>query len=379
MKVWCVMLAILWTTIKVLVYFIILILMLILFLPNTYDVYLEKWDRVVVRANMRILALVKVDYKEHRLTVSTFGKVFFERPKSDKPEDKPNKNKADKAKPDKDKADKDNGDIKVTKLATIEIEQQPKVSEELAEYELKLSQLKLDSDDDLELEDVDKQLDEVNDVLEDVDEQLDDKVNDRLSLDKLSANSVSSNLLVDEWHIDFGSMFNLDAEFTQVFDDSWVDKLKDEFDNFDRKPQPYIVDEQEGKKATDYKQMLKVGYYSEYRNEAFEQMFTTLLQFLRMIMPKRFNFDVEIGAGEPDATGKIMASVSPFYGVYADYGTITGNFSESGVWGNVNIAGRFFVIQLIWIVAGLLLNKPFREYVQQILDVGKDEDKDGRE
>ncbi|OOB80101.1 MAG: hypothetical protein BEN19_06710 [Epulopiscium sp. Nuni2H_MBin003] len=119
---------------------------------------------------------------------------------------------------------------------------------------------------------------------------------------------------------------------------------------------------------TSYKSIVSTMINSEYRNDAIAKAIHCLKQIIQIIKPKQLEFNLEIGADSPDKTGDIMAILGIFCPVYVQHGYISANYIEQGIWGNVNAIGKFNLYQLFKIIMKLILYKPFRIFVKQVID-----------
>ncbi|ONI40300.1 hypothetical protein AN640_08785 [Candidatus Epulonipiscium fishelsonii] len=126
--------------------------------------------------------------------------------------------------------------------------------------------------------------------------------------------------------------------------------------------------EKESKSAFEfYKGLWDVAIDSEYKTVAWSGLYRTLRSIVKIIKPNYIFFDIVLGLNEYEDTGRLIAKISAFAPCYARYGSINGNFTEKGIWGNFEIEGKFNLYQIVRPTIVLILNYSFREYIKEIL------------
>ncbi|ONI44392.1 hypothetical protein AN641_07470 [Candidatus Epulonipiscioides gigas] len=291
------------------------ILSLILFLPNRYDIYIEKWEKFFLKVHFLLLNFIKINFeivdKETLLEVFIFTKKVY---------------------PFKRKVKINNKTSQKTKTETSSKRTQNKA--------LKNTKQKPD------LSSVIKPIKATYEF-----DKLEEKEGEEFVFDEEFEKNIDFSLL-EEFQVIFN--YDLTKEFEEEFDANF--KIV-----FDEKI------EQEQQKF-DFKQIVSIIKNSEYRNKAVNKLFYTIKRMIKTIAPKKFQFDLEIGTNSPATTGQIIGLCSIFYPYYIQYGTINGNFESNAILGEIFIAGKFNIATILKILIDLLLYKPCRIFVKEILD-----------
>lgn len=117
--------------------------------------------------------------------------------------------------------------------------------------------------------------------------------------------------------------------------------------------------------------LLKAAWQDPYRKPFVKSVFKAMIGALKPVFPKVFRFNVTIGQENPADTGELMAKLSVVYPFYAKYGSIQGDYTQAGFWGDVVAKGRFTIYQLIAPILALGFKKEVRGYIKNILQIRK--------
>ncbi len=106
-------------------------------------------------------------------------------------------------------------------------------------------------------------------------------------------------------------------------------------------------------------------------DEGFKHFIKSTLKALKevfqRIKPYKVFFTLIIGKEDPSDTGELVAQLTLLYPWYYRYGMIKGDFSRSGVWGDIYARGKFNLVTLIKIAVIFIMNKETREYINILL------------
>lgn len=114
-----------------------------------------------------------------------------------------------------------------------------------------------------------------------------------------------------------------------------------------------------------------IGYYSEVlRSEEGRNTFALakreLGRLFRHIAPTKLNGSLTIGMDDPAVTGQIIAIISMFYPVYGNNVSITPDFDEKCMRGNLYLKGRIRLITLIRIAWRVYFNKDMKKFLHML-------------
>ncbi len=292
-------------------FLIVTIIALILFLPNKYDIYVEKWEELIVELDVYILSFLRVQFftrDKTKLKVSIFNKKLYP---SSKKKSKP---KVATPKPD----DEPQPDIQKKKPKQEEQpnqEEKPKPQEQKKPSELPKPKIEL-----------------------------------------LGG--------LDEMELD---ILGISPETPPVEEVQEEPKTAREKIKVAQTEEELEDDEPEGESKS--KQILSTMMKSPYRNATIKKTFICLSKMIKTILPKKLRFDLEYGGDTPDKTGLFVARTSVLLPIYINYGTITGNFINKGIWGSLYMVGKFSLAQLLKLIIMLIFDKDVRKFLGEVLDV----------
>lgn len=114
-----------------------------------------------------------------------------------------------------------------------------------------------------------------------------------------------------------------------------------------------------------------IGYYSEVlRSEEGRNTFALakreLGRLFRHIAPTKLNGSLTIGMDDPAVTGQIIAVISMFYPIYGNNVSITPDFDEKCMRGNLYLKGRIRLITLIRIAWRVYFNKDIKKFLHML-------------
>lgn len=114
-----------------------------------------------------------------------------------------------------------------------------------------------------------------------------------------------------------------------------------------------------------------IGYYSEVlKSEEGQRTFALAKRELgrlwKHIAPTKLRGSLTIGMDDPAATGQIIAIVSMFYPIYGNNVSITADFDEKCMRGNLYLKGRVRIFTLIRIAWRVYFNKDVKTFLHML-------------
>lgn len=114
-----------------------------------------------------------------------------------------------------------------------------------------------------------------------------------------------------------------------------------------------------------------IGYYSEVlKSEEGQRTFALAKRELgrlwKHIAPTKLRGSLTIGMDDPAATGQIIAIVSMFYPIYGNNVSITADFDEKCMRGNLYLKGRVRIFTLICIAWRVYFNKDVKTFLHML-------------
>jgi hypothetical protein len=101
--------------------------------------------------------------------------------------------------------------------------------------------------------------------------------------------------------------------------------------------------------------------------QAFSVSFRSLKKFLRHILPTKVRSKIIFGTGDPCTTGQLLGVLGFFYGFYGDSVQITPDFVNSRLEGEHDVKGRIRLITILIIVVKLILNKQMKSLKKNVI------------
>lgn len=97
---------------------------------------------------------------------------------------------------------------------------------------------------------------------------------------------------------------------------------------------------------------------------AFTEHRGRILRILKHLGPQKSDLTVDFGLEDPANVGMILAAISPFYGVYGRWLTISPHFDEKIFKVKGNIRGRAYIIYLLWHFIRVYFNKNVKTIIK---------------
>lgn len=104
----------------------------------------------------------------------------------------------------------------------------------------------------------------------------------------------------------------------------------------------------------------------EVHRSAFAKTKKEVFRLIKSLKPKKLKYRIHFGCEDPYVTGQILAYLSMIYPFIGDNGTITPEFDEEILEGDLMIKGHIRIIHFIRILWNLLLDKQVRVTVKHI-------------
>ncbi|OOO00043.1 MAG: hypothetical protein ATN35_09465 [Epulopiscium sp. Nele67-Bin004] len=311
-------------------FLIVTVIALILFLPNKYDIYVEKWEELIVELDIYILSLLRVQFftkEKNKLKVSIFNKKLYPRPKK---KSKPKEPKVAQPKPD----DEPKPDMQ---------KEQPKPKEERRPKEQPKPQ-------------------EEPKPKEQPKPQEEPKAKEQPKPQEQPKPKFEPLGGLDEMELDILGISPETPLLEQIPEEPKT--AREKIKSSQEEP---VDDEPQGESKS--KQILSTMMKSPYRNATIKKTFICLSKMVKTILPKKLRFDLEYGGDTPDKTGLFVARTSVLLPIYINYGTITGNFINKGIWGSLYMVGKFSLAQLLKLIIMLIFDKDVRKFIGEVLNV----------
>lgn len=105
--------------------------------------------------------------------------------------------------------------------------------------------------------------------------------------------------------------------------------------------------------------------------KAFKRLLIRSWQFIKIIGPREWDFEVVVGAGTPADTGEFIAKLTMLYPFYYRHGIIRGDYEKECLMGGFLVKGRFNLIQIIILLARLYFDKEIHAFIQLIKSKGR--------
>lgn len=102
----------------------------------------------------------------------------------------------------------------------------------------------------------------------------------------------------------------------------------------------------------------------EINKKAFRISYASLIKLLKHILPVKFKAHVTFGTGDPCSTGKALGLFGFLYGFYGEHVSITPDFENKVLEGNLYARGRIRLFTILIIVIKLLLDKKVKQLVK---------------
>jgi len=339
------------------------VIILILFLPNKYVIYMENWEQLLLKIKFMLWNFIKIQFeyinKKVLFEAYVFNKLVYP---SSKEKKKKNKRfgvdlKAKKTKKNVEKTQSE----KTPKANVASSEKTPKANvADTGKYKTFIKGIKTEVEMPKPVENCVYQVGELDKEFQQV-----------FAIDEEFIRNMNFSL-TKEFEIVFN--YNLTEEFDREFNSTFSIIFDDTESRDKREAKAKKV--KDNAEKTDYKKVFSTIKNSEYRHDAVSRFVTALKKTIKATAPDKFQFEVEVGAKSAATTGEIIGACAMFYPYYAPYGTINGNFSDEVLKGDAFIKGQFNVATLMLIMLNLIVYKPFRIFTQEILDSMKPEKKE---
>lgn len=100
--------------------------------------------------------------------------------------------------------------------------------------------------------------------------------------------------------------------------------------------------------------------------KALKQLLIRSWQFVKIIGPREWDFEVVVGAGTPADTGELIAKLTMLYPLYYRHGIIRGDYEKECLMGGFLVKGRFHLIQIIVLLIRAYLDKEIHAFIRTI-------------
>lgn len=120
------------------------------------------------------------------------------------------------------------------------------------------------------------------------------------------------------------------------------------------------------------KKNLVADFLSEdHHNAAFMKLLSEIKKLFKKLKPKALKGHILFGFDDPSITGKVLGCISLFYPYIEKNLTITADFENKKLVGNININGRLRISMFLAFLLNLIINKNVRITISDILSLIK--------